>query len=918
VTSPAVPAVPATPGPDLVTPQRPWHAMAVHEVLAASKVDPDAGLSTAEVGRRRAIFGSNSFTEQRHDPWLRRFLRQYADPMQVVLVVAGLVSIVVIGQEETGALLILITIVNAWLGVYQEGKAAKAVAALARMMVVRSRVVRDGRLVEVSADELVPGDVVAFEAGDVVTADGRVIEASRLEIAEAALTGESLPAAKSVDAVDEEAGLGDRDGMAFMNTNVTRGSGRMVVTAIGNATEVGHISTLLQADEGADTPLTRQINTLTRQLLLIAGISLAASILIGMWRGIGWEALFVSSVAFAVSAIPTSLPMVFTTILSFGTQTLAKAGAIVKQLRSVETLGSTSAINSDKTGTLTLNQMTAVELAIPWRRYTISGTGYGIEGRIAHTGGEGEVRLDPFLIGGVLASDAVVRDRVLIGDPTEGALVVLAEKAGISATATRDRYPRVATLPFDAAYRLMATFHRVHADDGTEVVRAFVKGAPDRLISRADSFLSPDLAGTRLLDAEARGRYQAENERLGAKGLRVLAIARRDFDPDAFDPEADLLALLDGLTLLALVGIVDPPRPSARSAIAAAQAAGITVRMVTGDHAITAAAIAHELGIPGRAVRGSELRAMGDTEAMDALGDIGVIARVTPEDKVRLVELLRRKGDIVAMTGDGVNDAPALRRADIGIAMGIAGTEVAKEAATMILTDDDFSTIVKAVELGRALYQNLTRFVRYEIGSLFGFMAVFLGSSVFNIVSGVPFEPLQTLWFNFTGQALLAIGLGYGAPTSDLMQRAPRPSNAAILSGRLLAWMVLVGLAMGALTLPIIAWADGAFGTDVARTMGISTFALLGAAFAIETRDERRSILSPGYLADRMLLLTAGATALITVLAAQVGILGRIISTVALTPGQWLVCFGAAAVLVVGYEVRKLVWVPPLAPARVA
>jgi Ca2+-transporting ATPase len=361
---------------------------------------------------------------------------------------------------------------------------------------------------------------------------------------------------------------------------------------------------------------------------------------------------------------------------------------------------------------------------------------------------------------------------------------------------------------------------------------------------------------------------------------------------------------------------VDPPRPSAKASIAAAQAAGITVRMVTGDHAITAAAIARALGIPGRAIRGADLRAMSEDEAMTALDDIGVIARVTPEDKVRLVELLRMKGDIVAMTGDGVNDAPALKRADIGIAMGIAGTEVAKEAATMILTDDDFSTIVKAVELGRALYQNMTRFIRYEIGSLYGFMAVFLGASIFNIVSGVPFEPLQTLWFNFTGQALLALGLGYGAPTADLMERAPRASGARILSGPMMAWLIVVGLVMGAVTLPVIAWANASFGTDVARTMGVSTFALLGVAFAIETRDERRSILSEGYLADRTLLLTAGATALITILAAEIGLLERIIGTVPLTVEQWAVCFGGAAVMVVAYEIRKRLWVPPLTTAR--
>ena len=450
-------------------------------------------------------------------------------------------------------MLILLTLLNAYLGLNQEGKAAAAVAALQKMMVVKARVRRDGELVEIPAEELVPGDVVAFEAGDLVTADGRIIAAATLEIDEAALTGESLPVSKSVDAVAADAPLGDRVDMAFMNTNVTRGSGQFVVTATGMNTEVGHISGMLQVDTGQETPLTRQINALTQQLLVIAGIALLASIAIGYFRyDQPFDVLFVTAIAFAVSAIPTGLPAVITTILSYGTQTLAKAGAIVKQLRSVETLGSTSAINSDKTGTLTLNQMTATEMAIPGRRYTISGTGYGIEGKIERVAGDTDVPLDAFLLPCVLASDAVVKDGELIGDPTEGALVVLGEKGGVSAIATREAYPRVATLPFDADYKMMATFHRMKDEAGKDVVRCFVKGAPDQLLARAATFITPDLASTRPVDDDFRKRYLDENKRLGAKGLRVMATGRKDFDPATFDPDADLLPLLDGH---------DPPRP---------------------------------------------------------------------------------------------------------------------------------------------------------------------------------------------------------------------------------------------------------------------------------------------------------------------------------------------------------------------
>ena len=590
-----------------------WHALGADDVLQHLGVDPEKGLSAADVTSRRAKYGPNRFAEQKTEPRLRAFLRQYADAMQIVLLVAGVLSIYPVKQVSTGLMLILLTVLNAYLGLSQEGKAAAAVAALQKMMVVKSRVRRDGELAEVPAEELVPGDIVAFEAGDLVTADGRIFSAATLEIDEAALTGESLPVAKDVDPVGADSPLGDRHGMAFMNTNVTRGSGRFVVTSTGMNTEVGHISGMLQVDKGQETPLTRQINALTNQLLVIAGVALTASIAIGYFKyGQTFDVLFVTAIAFAVSAIPTGLPAVITTILSSGTQALAKAGAIVKQLRSVETLGSTSAINSDKTGTLTLNQMTAVEMAIPGRRYTVSGTGYGIDGAIARVGGDKDVPLDSVLLPCVLAADAVVKDGSLIGDPTEGALVVLAEKGGISAAATRETYPRVATLPFDAAYKMMATFHAMKDEGGKDVIRCFVKGAPDQLLARGTRVVTPDLSGERVVDDEMREAFLAENARLGAKGLRVMATGRKDFDPATFDAGADLLPLLDGMTLLALIGIVDPPRPAARTSIAEAHSAGIQVRMITGDHAVTAQAIAHDLGITGRAITGAEFRAMSD------------------------------------------------------------------------------------------------------------------------------------------------------------------------------------------------------------------------------------------------------------------------------------------------------------------
>jgi P-type Ca2+ transporter type 2C len=703
-----------------------WHTLGTDQVLHSEGVDGRRGLSSAEAAARAERFGPNTFAAGQAEPRWHAFFRQYRDPMQLVLLAAGIGSLYPLKQLGTGILLILLTLFNAVEGLHQEGKATAAVSALQKMVIIKARVRRDGQLAEIPAERLVPGDIVAIDAGDIVPADGRLLKAATLEVDESALTGESLPVAKGTEPVaGADTPLGDRADMVYMNTNVTRGAGEFIITATGMTTEVGRISGMLAEEQAVKTPLTRQMDRLTGQILVIAGIALIASMALNLARGETFIAVFNAAVAFAIAAIPVGLPTVVTTILAWGTQQLAKAGAIMKRLASTQTLGSTSAINSDKTGTLTLNQMTAVQMTTAGRRYAVDGKGYSTAGRITRVGGQADIDLDEFLVPMVLASDAVVRDGELVGDPTEGALVVLAAKGGIDAVSTRDRYPRIAELPFDAAYKLMATFHKMTGASGKEVIRCFVKGAPDQLLPRAATVADAD-AGTVPADGEFRQRYLAENQRLGQQGLRVMAVARKDFDPAAFDPGADLLPLVTGLELLALVGIVDPPRPTAKASIATAKAAGIRVRMITGDYAVTAAAVAGQLGIDGTVLTGAEFGAMSDEEALAKVDDIGVIARVTPEHKVRLVDILRKKGQIVAMTGDGVNDAPAVKKADIGIAMGITGTEVTKEAAVMILTDDNFSTIVKAVELGRGLYDNLARYVRFQIGGLFAYIAGFL------------------------------------------------------------------------------------------------------------------------------------------------------------------------------------------------
>jgi P-type Ca2+ transporter type 2C len=673
------------------------------------------------------------------------------------------------------------------------------------------------------------------------------------------------------------------------------------------ATEVGHISGMLQRQDESKSPLTIQLERLTKQLVTIAGLALVASVAINMARGQSFTEVFTVAVAFSIAAIPTGLPAVVTTILSRGTRLLADANAIIKRLRSTETLGATSAICSDKTGTLTLNQMTAVELTIPGRQYSVSGSGYSTEGAIKHVAGEPEVPLEPFMFPLVLACDAVLTSTgEMIGDPTEGALVVLGEKGGLDIGATRERYPRVAELPFDTAYKLMATFHRMTDEAGEDVVRCFVKGAPDQLLARAWSHLDPELA-TAVVDEDFKARYLAENERLAAKGLRVMATARKDFAPGDFDPGSDLLGLIDGLTLMALVGIVDPPRTAAKAAIATAHDAGIQVRMITGDHAITAGAIARELGIEGRAISGAQFAEMTDEQADEEIDRIGVIARVTPEQKVRLVDILKRKGHVVAMTGDGVNDAPALKQSDIGIAMGITGTEVSKEAAAMILTDDNFATIVKAVELGRGLYDNLVKYIRFQMGVLAGLIMTFVGASILNIVSGIPLLPLQTLWVNFTTQVFQAIGLGYGEPSGGLMKRRPRKPERPILSGADTKWFVVAGFVMAAATLGVLAGAEHTESDALARTMGLTTFSLANLFFSFTARDALRSVFSIETFGDRTFVITSLMSAAAIIFGTELGFFQRILDTEELTGNQWLICIGAALAVVVVSEVWKLV-----------
>jgi Ca2+-transporting ATPase len=882
-----------------------WQALTVEDALRQEGSDPASGLSSAEAEARLKQYGPNVFAQAEKVPMWRKFLEQYEDTMQIVLVAAAVLSIVAVQDWGIGILLIVLTLVNAILGLRQEGKAEASMAALQKMMEVKTKVKRDGQLMEIAADQVVPGDIVSLEAGDRVPADGRIIRSATLEIAESALTGESVPVSKDTSPVaGADTPLGDRTDMAYMNTEVTRGSGDLVVTATGMKTEVGHISGMLQTETLEKTPLTKQLDKLTNQIIIIAGAALIISILLGHSRGLSTKELFSTAIAFSIAAIPTGLPMVVTYLLATGATALAAAGAIMKRLRSVETLGATSAINSDKTGTLTLNQMTAIEMVLPGRRYTATGDGYSTVGQITAEGGQSELNLDPYFLPMALCADATVKDGAIVGDPTEGALIVLAAKGGIDPDTTRAAIPRIAEVPFDAAYKLMATFHNLQDENGRDVVRCFVKGAPDQVLARSTQAV--DSEGETVPIDELSSDFKSENERLGRRGLRVMAIARKDVDPRAVDPSKDLLPLVDGLTMLALVGIVDPPRPEARDAIDRAKSAGIQIRMITGDHAVTAEAIAQDLGIEGRAITGADFAGLSDEQALEQIGGIGVIARVTPEDKVRLVDILKRKKNIVAMTGDGVNDAPALKKADIGVAMGITGTDVSKEAAVMILTDDNFATIVKAVDYGRSLYDNLMKYIRFQMGSLFSFILLFLGAAIFNILDGAPFVPLQTLWVNFTISIFVALGLGLGPATPGLMSRRPRNTEEPILPGRLLIYLVSAGLVMAAITLGAAQAAlSSSWGDAVARTMALTTFSIATIILALESNEERISVFGSETLANTRLIKMAGLSVLALFVVTELGFLQRIFDTVELTGKQWLICIGFNLAILVYIEAVK-------------
>ncbi|GAB2655681.1 cation-transporting P-type ATPase [Prescottella soli] len=882
-----------------------WHTHDIDAVVTELGTDTQTGLTSDEAAVRLARYGPNVIVSAPGPSGWAIALRQLRDPMNLMLVAVVVVSLV-ISEVPTAIVVAVLVVLNVVLGTRQELKARASVDALAKMQTPQARVVRDGEVTALDATDLVPGDVVALEAGDIVPADGRLVASTTLETQEAALTGESTPVAKDARSLDNaDAPLGDRSDMVFQNTSVTRGTATMVVTETGMHTEMGRIASMLSAVAPSKSPLQRELDSLTKVLGIIAWTAVAIIVAIGAIRGQDVTTVLLLGISMGVSAIPTGLPTFVQAMLAYGARQLADAKAVVKNLTDVETLGATSAINSDKTGTLTMNQMTVRSLYFRGRWFTVDGVGYGKSGTITHVAGEPVPDFTLLAYGLCLDSDAVVSDSgEVVGDPTEAALVVLAAKMGADAPLTRRTYPRVAEVPFDSAYKFMATFHHLPVE-GTTSFLEVVKGGPDVVLDRCTSAFRPD--GSRVPLDDVREELLTANRTMSEKGLRVLAFAARQLDGESEDEDAvrrDPMSFVADLTFVGMVGIIDPLRPEAVRAVRTAHGAGIEVRMITGDHAITAAAIGAELGLGPGAIGGAELQAMTDAELTAELPRLHVFGRVTPQDKLRLADVMQRSGAIVAMTGDAVNDAAALKKADIGVAMG-SGSEVTKQAGRMILTDDNFGTLITAIRLGRSIYDKIVSYIRYQMAKLFSLVLLFLVASVFDINDGVALTPLMVLFQHFF-ITLFPVAVIMADPSPPhLMDKPPRDPAVPIANRRSIGQWLAYGVLQFVVALAAMLTAPGEMSSTEANVPMTMTFVVLsfGSILGglVMRRDPESGLAPPILGAVRILSIAA----VITVFAVEIGFLQDLLLTTSLTGPQWLACIGWSLIVPVVIEAEK-------------
>jgi len=818
---------------------RDWHAITAADALTHHGVHADHGLAEDDAVARLARHGPNRPSQRAGRSAVQRFLAQFREPLVLVLIGAGIVT-AGLGEWIDSAVIFGVVVVNAMIGYLQEGKAEAALAALARAVATEVTVLRGGRRRRMDAAELVPGDVVWLAAGDKVPADLRILSGRQLRTVEAALTGEAAPIDKHHAELPADTLLADRRNMAYAGTTVVAGQGHGLVVATADATETGRISGLIASAPEIATPLTRKMGEFAGLLLWVILALAALTFGIGVARGEDWVDMLMAAVALAVGAIPEGLPAAMSITLAIGVSRMAKRRAIIRHLPAVEALGSTTVICSDKTGTLTENAMTVTRIWAGGERFSVEGQGYKPDGAILRD----EVAVAPAptlpaalretLIGGVLCNDAALyhehRQWQITGDPTEAALLVVARKAGLDEATLRQVMPRLDELPFDSTRQTMATLHEL---EGERI--ACVKGALEKLLP----------ACSRMLDAEGNdapidaAAVEAAAAHMAARGLRVLALARARVN-DGAALEADP-ALTSGLVFLGLMGMIDPPRARAIGAVRTCHAAGIVVKMITGDHAGTARSIAAQIGIVpdaagARVITGRELARLDDEALQAAAADVNIFARVEPEQKLRLVRALQARGAVVAMTGDGVNDAPALKQADIGIAMGLGGTDVAKEAAAMVLTDDNFATIEAAVEEGRGIYDNLIKFITWTLPTNFGEGLVILAAVL--VGATLPITPLQILWINMTTAVLLGLPLAFEPAEGRIMHRPPRPPGAPVLDGVLIGRIVLVGVLMlaGAFGMFLLAL-DRGQSMPEARTLAMNVFVAIEIVYLFSCRS---------------------------------------------------------------------------------
>ncbi len=893
-----------------------WHTRTAQEAVDAFESGHD-GLSAVETEQRQARYGANRLSPPQKSGPVVRFLRHFHNILIYILIAAALGTALLGHWVDTGVILAVV-LINTLIGFIQEGRAEKALDAIRQMLSPTALVIRDGQRRELPADQLVPGDMVLLQAGDKVPADLRLIQTKNLRIEEAVLTGESVPVEKDVEPVSADAALGDRTCMAYSGTLVTFGRGTGLVVATGEHTEIGRISGMLSEVEGLQTPLVRQMEQFGRWLAAVIIAISALTFAFGYWvRDYPLDEMFLAAASLAVSTIPEGLPAIMTIALAIGVQKMAQRNAIIRRLPGVETLGSVSMICSDKTGTLTRNEMTVQSVAMAADLVDVEGVGYAPEGRFRRdqepVNAEEESLLTEALQAGLLCNDAQLHHRngdwVLEGDPTEGALITLALKAGLDSGEAQQQYPRTDVIPFESDHKYMATLHHDHRGHGL----IYLKGAPERVLE-----LCAWQAGKHE-DAELDESYWHKvMDDIADRGQRLLAVARRSTDADQrslnYEDVED-----GGFTLLAVLGIIDPPRDEAITAVAECHEAGIRVKMITGDHLVTARAVGRQLGIgsdgDAGAMAGHELDGLDDEALRQAARETDVFARTTPEHKLRLVQALQAGGSIVAMTGDGVNDAPALKRADVGVAMGRKGTEAAKEASEMVLADDNFASIAHAVEEGRTVYDNIRKAILHMLPTNAGqsltiMMAILMGLAL-------PLTPVQVLWVNMVTSVTLAMALAFEPSEPGVMRRPPRDPDAPLLSGFLLWRIPFVALLLWFGTFGHFVWMQEVVGASdaLARTVAINTLVAGQAFYLLNLRLIYQPVLVGGALFhSRAIWMAIGVLIVLQLAFSYAPVMHALFGTTAIGLQDWarVLAFGAAVFVIVELEklvLRRLPWV---------